>query len=115
MKLKRNRKGDPAGTGLNPDVSVNIWLVIALGDDPELPPTLPRRGVCAVADVTSTAAPAEPMARTMAFLPWAGVSAISVMGVVALSLLELFVAFLQAYVFTFLTALFMGMSLYPAH
>lgn len=46
---------------------------------------------------------------------WAGVSVASVLGVVALSLLELFVAFLQAYVFTFLTALFMGMNLYPEH
>jgi len=27
----------------------------------------------------------------------------------------LFVAFLQAYVFTFLTALFMGMALHPQH
>ena len=32
----------------------------------------------------------------------------SVLGVVALSMLELFVAFLQAYLFVFLTALFMG-------
>ena len=39
----------------------------------------------------------------------------SVLGVTALSLLELFVAFLQAYVFTFLTALFMGMALHPEH
>jgi F-type H+-transporting ATPase subunit a len=46
---------------------------------------------------------------------WTGVSLASVLGVVALSLLELFVAFLQAYVFTFLTALFMGMNLYPEH
>jgi F-type H+-transporting ATPase subunit a len=30
-------------------------------------------------------------------------------------LLEVFVAFLQAYVFTFLTALFMGMALHPEH
>jgi F-type H+-transporting ATPase subunit a len=43
------------------------------------------------------------------------VTAASVLGVVALSLLELFVAFLQAYVFTFLTALFMGMSMHPQH
>ena len=35
--------------------------------------------------------------------------------VVALSLLELFVAFLQAYVFVFLTSLFMGMALHPEH
>jgi len=38
-----------------------------------------------------------------------------VLGVVALSWLELFVAFLQAYVFTFLTALFMGMAMHPQH
>jgi F-type H+-transporting ATPase subunit a len=42
---------------------------------------------------------------------WGGVTVASVAGVVALSLLELFVAFLQAYIFTFLTALFMGMQL----
>jgi F-type H+-transporting ATPase subunit a len=42
-------------------------------------------------------------------------SVTSVLGVVALSLLELFVAFLQAYVFVFLTSLFMGMALHPSH
>jgi F-type H+-transporting ATPase subunit a len=46
---------------------------------------------------------------------WGVVTLGSVLGVVALSLLELFVAFLQAYIFTFLTALFMGMSLHPEH
>jgi F-type H+-transporting ATPase subunit a len=46
---------------------------------------------------------------------WVGVTFASVLGVVALSLLELFVAFLQAYIFTFLTALFMGMSLHAEH
>jgi F-type H+-transporting ATPase subunit a len=46
---------------------------------------------------------------------WGTVTLSSVLGVVALSLLEIFVAFLQAYVFTFLTALFMGMSLHPQH
>src|SRR5262249_25384374 len=50
-----------------------------------------------------------------AFALWFTVTVSSVVGVVALSLLELFIAFLQAYVFTFLTALFMGMALYPAH
>jgi F-type H+-transporting ATPase subunit a len=48
-------------------------------------------------------------------LLWSVVTVSSVLGVAALSLLELFVAFLQAYVFTFLTALFMGMSLHPEH
>jgi len=45
----------------------------------------------------------------------AGVTFASVLGVAVLSMLELFVAFLQAYIFTFLTALFMGMALYPQH
>lgn len=44
-----------------------------------------------------------------------GVTGISVLGVLALSFLELFVAFLQAYIFTFLTALFLGSCLNPEH
>ncbi len=44
---------------------------------------------------------------------WGGVAAASVLGSTALSLLELFVAFLQAYIFTFLAALFIGMSVHP--
>lgn len=46
---------------------------------------------------------------------WGIVTVSSVLGVVALSLLELFVAFLQAYVFVFLTSLFLGMALHPQH
>jgi F-type H+-transporting ATPase subunit a len=46
---------------------------------------------------------------------WGAVTVASVTGVVGLSLLELFVAFLQAYVFVFLTSLFMGMALHPEH
>jgi F-type H+-transporting ATPase subunit a len=46
---------------------------------------------------------------------WATVTISSVLGIVALSLLELFVAFLQAYIFTFLTSLFMGMAMSPQH
>lgn len=42
-----------------------------------------------------------------------GVGAVSVFGATALSLLELFVAFLQAYIFTFLSALFIGMAVHP--
>lgn len=37
----------------------------------------------------------------------------SIVGIVALSLLELFVAFLQAYIFTFLAALFIGSASHP--
>lgn len=44
-----------------------------------------------------------------------GVGAIAAIGCAALSLLELFVAFLQAYVFTFLTTLYIGASVSPEH
>jgi F-type H+-transporting ATPase subunit a len=54
-------------------------------------------------------------AATASLALWGTVTVASVLGIVALSLLELFVAFLQAYVFTFLTALFMGMALHPEH
>jgi len=43
---------------------------------------------------------------------WATVTASSVLGAVAISLLELFVAFLQAYIFAFLSALFIGMAVH---
>jgi F-type H+-transporting ATPase subunit a len=46
---------------------------------------------------------------------WAIITVGSVLGIVALSLLEIFVAFLQAYIFVFLTALFMGMAMHPEH
>lgn len=42
-----------------------------------------------------------------------GVSVASILGAVALSMLELFVAFLQAYIFAFLSALFIGMAVHP--
>jgi F-type H+-transporting ATPase subunit a len=38
---------------------------------------------------------------------------VSVFGATALSCLELFVAFLQAYIFAFLAALFIGMAVHP--
>jgi F-type H+-transporting ATPase subunit a len=44
---------------------------------------------------------------------WFGVMPASVLGATALSMLELFVAFLQAYIFTFLAALFIGMAVHP--
>jgi len=44
---------------------------------------------------------------------WGGVTIASVVAASALSLLELFVAFLQAYVFTFLSALFIGAAVHP--
>jgi F-type H+-transporting ATPase subunit a len=42
-----------------------------------------------------------------------GVMPASILGATALSMLELFVAFLQAYIFTFLSALFIGMAVHP--
>jgi len=44
---------------------------------------------------------------------WFGVTVASVLGATALSMLELFVAFLQAYIFVFLSSLFIGMALHP--
>jgi F-type H+-transporting ATPase subunit a len=44
---------------------------------------------------------------------WYVVTPLSVGGLVALSLLELFVACLQAYIFTFLSALFIGSAAHP--
>ena len=44
-----------------------------------------------------------------------GVAALVVSGSVAINLLELFVAFLQAFIFTFLTTLFIGMSIVFHH
>jgi F-type H+-transporting ATPase subunit a len=42
-----------------------------------------------------------------------GISAVSIAASAALTLLELFAAFLQAYIFTFLSALFIGMAAHP--
>ncbi|GAC1470802.1 MAG: hypothetical protein NVSMB9_16280 [Isosphaeraceae bacterium] len=53
------------------------------------------------------------MSRGLAPSVWASVTAASIVGVIALSLLELFVAFLQAYIFTFLSALFIGSAVHP--
>ena len=44
---------------------------------------------------------------------WWGVMPASVLGATALSLLELFVAFLQAYIFVFLSSLFIGSVVHP--
>ncbi len=44
---------------------------------------------------------------------WGSVTVASVLGATALSMLELFVAFLQAYIFTFLSALFIGAAVHP--
>ena len=43
---------------------------------------------------------------------WSSVTVASLFGATAISFLELFVAFLQAYIFTFLSALFIGMAIH---
>lgn len=53
------------------------------------------------------------ISASAASIAWYAVTPASVFGAVALSLLELFVAFLQAYIFTFLSALFIGMAVHP--
>ena len=50
---------------------------------------------------------------TAASVVWWGVAPVSVLGATALSLLELFVAFLQAYIFVFLSSLFIGSVVHP--
>ncbi len=52
------------------------------------------------------------IAATAQSLLWLGVAPVSIAGAVALNLLELLVACLQAYVFTFLSALFIGMAIH---
>ncbi|MDJ0522447.1 MAG: F0F1 ATP synthase subunit A [Planctomycetota bacterium] len=44
-----------------------------------------------------------------------GVTLVSVIGALAINLLEIFVSFLQAYIFTFLSVLFLGASIHPEH
>lgn len=51
-------------------------------------------------------------ASTASTVQWSSVTVIAVIGSVLLSCLELFVAFLQAYVFVFLSALFIGASIH---
>jgi F-type H+-transporting ATPase subunit a len=46
-------------------------------------------------------------------IAWYGVMPASIFGALALNLLELFVAFLQAYIFAFLSGLFIGMAVHP--
>ncbi|MEX0711745.1 MAG: F0F1 ATP synthase subunit A [Pirellulales bacterium] len=53
------------------------------------------------------------IAQTAGSVLWYGVVPASIFGATALSLLEILVAFLQAYIFTFLSALFIGMAVHP--
>lgn len=53
-------------------------------------------------------------AKSPDYIYWP-VTGVSLFMTLAISVLELFVAFLQAFVFTLLTAIFLGMALHPEH
>jgi len=53
------------------------------------------------------------IALTASSAVWWGVMPATVLGCTAMNMLELFVAFLQAYIFTFLSALFIGAAVHP--
>lgn len=53
------------------------------------------------------------ISASAASMAWYGVAPASVLGAAALSLMELFFAFLQAYIFTVLSALFIGAAVHP--
>ncbi len=79
-----------------------------------------KHGVLAVRLLANMMAGHVVLAVILAFIAasaqslwWWGVMPASVLGATALSMLELFVAFLQAYIFTFLSALFIGMAVHP--
>ena len=79
-----------------------------------------RHGVLAVRLLANMMAGHVVLAVIIAFIAasaqsvlWYAVAPVSVLGATALSMLELFVAFLQAYIFTFLAALFIGMAVHP--
>ena len=105
----------------DPQFDLGLWTVIVFVI--EVIGVLVRNAVLAVRLFANMFAGHTVLAVILGFiimvkssvLLWGVVTLSSVFGVVALSLLELFVAFLQAYIFTFLTALFMGMALYPQH
>lgn len=80
-----------------------------------------KHGVLAIRLLANMMAGHLVLAVIMAFIAaaavnataWCGVAPASILGATALSMLELFVAFLQAYIFTFLSALFIGMAVHP--
>jgi F-type H+-transporting ATPase subunit a len=65
-------------------------------------------GIMALIPVAAKALSMGEMSESM----WGTVTVISVISTTLFSLLELFVAFLQAYIFTFLSALFIGASVH---
>jgi F-type H+-transporting ATPase subunit a len=55
------------------------------------------------------------MSASLPVWGWGGISLISLLATVALNFLELLVALIQAFVFTFLSTVFLGMAVHPEH
>ena len=55
------------------------------------------------------------IAKGLPMWAWGGVSLVSCLTVVALTFLELLVAFIQAFVFAFLSTVFLSMAVHPEH
>ncbi len=118
------RKMGPIGywIGLVPRLDVPVWMkgpMFLLMFFIEVAGLLIRHVVLSVRLFANMLAGHIVLAVILGFILEAGyyaqfvVTPASVAGVVALSLLELFVAFLQAYIFTFLSALFIGSAVHP--
>lgn len=54
-------------------------------------------------------------AVALGFIGWAPISLVSCLTVVVLTFLELLIAFIQAFVFTFLSTVFLSMAVHPEH
>ncbi len=106
--------------GLGPPLKLMIFIIEWMG-------VLVRNGVLAVRLFANMFAGHMVLATILIFIYaakglyvtspalWGTITLASVVGQVLLSLLEIFVAFLQAYIFVFLAALFMGMAMHPQH
>jgi F-type H+-transporting ATPase subunit a len=71
--------------------------------------------IALVADPVYQIAFVKAKSGSMQDVMWFGMTIFSVALVTALSLLELFIAGLQAFIFTFLTAVFIGLAKHPPH
>ena len=109
-------------TGLCPPMDVPIVLkvvVVPLVLVLEIVGLIIRYSVLAVRLLANMFGGHLGLAIIIGFIPamagsllWFGVTPMAVFGATAISMLELFVAFLQAYVFSFLAALFIGMNVH---
>ena len=113
------------GFFLNQVPSMELPLVLAIFLKPmilaiELLGLLIKHAVLSVRLLANMVAGHLVLAVIMAFIAvtagsivWWGVMPASVFGATAIMMLEIFVAFLQAYIFAFLTALFIGSAVHP--